>query len=61
MSLALQRLAKDPVPIQDVVTQPLPAGLAELIMRAIEPEPADRFSGADEMATAISDVLERQV
>lgn len=46
-------------PLEDLVTEPLPQGLAEVIYRALAKSKEARFADAEDMRAALEEVLER--
>lgn len=60
MGLIVKHMQEAPVPIDERVDGPLPAGLAEVVMRGLAKSPWDRFSDADDMRASLEEVLAAQ-
>ncbi len=58
MGIIVKHLQERPVPLEQASSQPLPVGLAEVVMRALAKRREDRFADADEMRLALEHVLE---
>ncbi|MBI2169698.1 MAG: serine/threonine protein kinase [Actinobacteria bacterium] len=56
LAIAFRHAYEDPVAIHDVAPQ-VPDGVAQVIMRALAREPADRFATAEEFGLALAQVL----
>jgi serine/threonine-protein kinase len=59
-SLAFQRLAVTPKPLSELVPG-LPEGLSDIVMRALEVSPDDRWPDARSMAEALREILDEPV
>jgi hypothetical protein len=49
-----QHVYQSPLPLAEVAPE-TPAGLAEVVMRALEKKPADRYAGADRFGVALAE------
>ena len=58
MGVIVKHLQERPVPLEQAATQPLPAGLAEVVMKSLAKRREERFEDADEMRLALEHVLE---
>ena len=58
MGVIVKHLQERPVPLEQAATQPLPAGLAEVVMKSLSKRREERFEDADEMRLALEHVLE---
>ena len=58
MGIIVKHLQEKPVPVEEASPQPLPFGLAEVVMRALAKRREDRFHDADDMRAALENVLE---
>ena len=58
MGIIVKHLQERPVPVDQAAPQPLPSGLADVVMRALAKRREDRFADADDMRLALEHVLE---
>ncbi len=59
METLMLHLQQEPRPLREVAAAPLPAGLHDVVMRALRKQPWDRFVDAEDMRAALEDVLEQ--
>jgi serine/threonine protein kinase len=57
METLMMHLQQEPRPLQEVVAQPLPAGLAAVVMQSLRKHPWERFADAEDMLDALEEVL----
>lgn len=60
LALAMARLQQPAQPLEQVVLQPLPAGLAALVDQALATKPQHRPADAQTMANALQEILKTQ-
>ncbi len=58
MGIIVKHLQEKPVPLEQAAPQPLPAGLADVVMRALAKRREERFDDADAMRLALEHELE---
>ena len=58
LAVLLARIRAEPVPIGTAVSQQLPTGLQDAVMRALQRKPGLRFATAAEMAVTLADIAE---
>ena len=58
MGIIVKHLQEKPTPVDEAAPQPLPHGLADVVMCALSKRREDRFANADDMRAALEQVLE---